>query len=291
MRGAWRVRRGRDEQDREHRREQGNRRAPHGGRCYRRHGARRPASRRPGRPVVSAAFRGAAIPHDQPGLAVPAGPLHPDRDRARGGARGRGGDVLRLGARRHPDRRADGPRHRGARRALRARDRRPAQRHLRQRARADHRPLRARRRAARGGQGLDRRLDHGQHPARARGRDVLRRPQARPPALQPHGRLGAVLDAAAGRRRAGHAGHLRAGRRARAAAAGRRARALRHHRPGALGRGGVRADPLLRGRAVVLAEDPSRPLQPREPTIRTTASRGRCASRSSRWASRASRWA
>ena len=72
---------------------------------------------------------------------------------------------------------------------------------------------------------------------------------------------------------------------------GRRARALRQHGPGALGRGGVRADRLLRGGAVVLAEDPSRPLQPREPTIRSTASRGPCASRSSRCASRVSRWA
>ena len=48
----------RGEQDREHRREQGNRRAPHGGRCYPRALALH-ASRRPPRPVVSAAFRGA----------------------------------------------------------------------------------------------------------------------------------------------------------------------------------------------------------------------------------------
>ena len=48
----------------------------------------------------------------------------------------------------------------------------------------------------------------------------------RPPVLRPYGRLGAVLDAAAGRRRAGHARHLRAGRRQRSAEARRRARAL-----------------------------------------------------------------
>src|SRR5215213_10247469 len=39
------------------------------------------------------------------------------------------------------------------------------QRHLRQRPRADHRPVRTGRGSARGGQGLDRRLDPGQHPA------------------------------------------------------------------------------------------------------------------------------
>ena len=55
--------------------------------------------------------------------------------------------------------------------------------------------------------------------------------------------------------------------------------------------GGARADRLLRRRAVVLAEDPPRPLQPRDRRLGRTASRGRCASRSSRWPSPASRWA
>ena len=209
-----------------------------------------PGLRRPRRPVVSAAFRGPApIPHVQPGLAVPAGPLHPDRDRLRARARGRGGDLLRLGAGRHPDRRAHGPRHRGARRALGARDRRPAQRHLRQRARAHHRPLRARRRAARGRQGLDRRLDHGQRPARARRGDVLRRAQARPPDFNrtAASAQSSMLLLAAAALVMPAIYELVDGQRA--AAARRRARALRQHRPGALGRRGVRADLLLRRRA------------------------------------------
>ena len=54
--------------------------------------------------------------------------------------------------------------------------RRPAQRHLRQRAGADHRPVRAQRGPAGGRQGLDRRLDHRQRPARPRRLDAGRRP-------------------------------------------------------------------------------------------------------------------
>ncbi len=64
--------------------------------------------------------------------------------------------------------------------------RRPAQRHLRQRAGADHRPVRPQRGAAGGGQGLDRRLDHRQHPAGARRLDADRRAQAPAPDASTH---------------------------------------------------------------------------------------------------------
>ena len=76
--------------------------------------------------------------------------------------------------------------------------RRLPQRDLRQRAGADHRLLRAQGGAPGGRQGLDRRLDHRQHPARAGRGDARRRPQARQAGVQPDGRPRAVGDAAAG---------------------------------------------------------------------------------------------
>ena len=93
-----------------------------------------------------------------------------------------------------------------------ARDRRPAQRHLRQRAGADHRPVRAQRGPAGGRQGLDRRLDHRQRPARARRLDAGRRHQARAPDVQPAGGQHPGDDALPRRRGADDAGDLRAGR-------------------------------------------------------------------------------
>ena len=120
--------------------------------------------------------------------------------------------LRHLGARDHPDGGADGPRHRGAGGALGPGHRWPAQRHLRQRAGADHRPLRPRPGPARGGQGLDRRLDHRQHPARARRRDAGRRDRPGEADLQQDRRQRADLDAAARRGGAADAGDLRAGR-------------------------------------------------------------------------------
>ena len=92
-------------------------------------------------------------------------PFIPVAIAARPRRRQRGARLLRLGARHHPHRGADGPRHRGAGLALRSRDRRPSERHLRQRPGADHRPVRARPGPPRARQGDPDRVDHRQHPA------------------------------------------------------------------------------------------------------------------------------
>ena len=188
-------------------------------------------------------------------------------DSAGGGAglgrRGRRHRLRHLGARHHSHGGADGPRHRGAGGALGARHRRPAQRHLRQRAGADHRPLRPQSGAARGGQGLDHRLDHRQHPARARRGDAGRRDRPREADLQPHERQRPDLDAAACRRRPDHAGDLRAGRGQGPASARRGAGPLRLEGRAPLAGGGRGPDPHLRRRALLLAQDPPRHLQPR----------------------------
>ena len=126
-----------------------------------------------GTPRLNAAFL--RSPYGWPYLLVPLIPVAVALDLA--GASARAG-LRRGGARDHPHRGADGPRHRGARGALGPGHRRPAQRHLRQRAGADHRPLRARRGPARGRQSLDRRLDPRQHPARPGRGDARRRASA-----------------------------------------------------------------------------------------------------------------
>ena len=180
------------------------------------------------------------------------------RDR---GGRGRA-RVRRGGARDHPHGGADGARHRGARRPLGARDRRPAERHLRQRAGADHRPVRARRGPARGGQGLDRRLDHRQRPAGARRLDVRRRPRSGEAGVPRAGGDRAGVDALPRRRGAGDAGDLRAGRGAGPAVARRRDRRLRRDGRAPLGRRRRGPDRhLLRG-VDLLAAHPPRHVQP-----------------------------
>ena len=68
-----------------------------------------------------------------------------------------------------------GDSHGAARGALGARRRGAAERHVRQRPRADHRAVRALRRAARGRQGVARRIGDGQRAARARRSDARRR--------------------------------------------------------------------------------------------------------------------
>ena len=73
-------------------------------------------------------------------------------------------------------------------------DRRPAQRHLRQRSRADHRPVRARGGPARGGQGLDHRLDPGQHPAGDGRGDARRRARRRARQVQKFDRTAANVQ-------------------------------------------------------------------------------------------------
>ena len=151
-------------------------------------------------------------------------------------------DLLQLGARRDPDRGADGPRDRGAGGALG-----PgiggllnvtfgnAPELIIALFALDDGP-------ARGRQGLADRLGDRQRPARDGRVDVRRRPRARPPALQPRERGRAVLDAAAGGRRDGDAGDLRARRGQGPAAARRRARRLRLDRRAALARRRDRAD-------------------------------------------------
>ena len=275
MRGACAMRRDRGEQDREHRREQGNRRAPHGG----------DATAHPAQTWSASSLRrlrGAApIPHDQPGLAVPAGPLHPDRHRlelVHAGAvatffasalgviptaalMGRATEELAV---------RSGPG-----------DRRPAERHLRQRAELIialfalgaglHEVVKASiigsimgnillvLGAAMffGGLGRDRQY-FDRTAASAQSSMLLLAAAA---LVMP-----AIYELVDGQR---------------AAAAGRRARALRQHGPGAVGRGGERADRLLRRRPVVLAEDPSRPLQPRDRRRGARRAVDACASRSS----------
>ena len=145
-------------------------------------------------------------------MAVPAHPVHPAGDRPRARPRRPGADLLRRRGRDRADGGADGPGDRGAGGQVGSRRRRPAQRHLRQRPGADHRPDRAQRGPSGGGQGLDRRLDHRQHPARARRLDAGRRDQARPPDVQRPGGQHPGDDAVPRRRGAGDAGDLRAGR-------------------------------------------------------------------------------
>ena len=224
----------------------------------------------------------APLPPQRRRVAVPARPVHPDRDRARARARERvsvifvcsalgviptaalmGRATEQLAAR-------SGPGHR-----------RLPQRHLRQRARAHHRPLRAARGAAGGRQGLAGRLDPRQHPARHGRRDARRRPQARAPDVRPHGGQRAGADAAAGGRRAGHAGDLPA--RARAAACRGptdEVEQLRRRRRAPLDRRRDRPAGHLPRRAGLLAQHPPRPLQPARRRPRSTrASRGPCARR------------
>ena len=122
-------------------------------------------------------------------------------------------DLRHRRARDRPDRRAHGAATEELAAQVGPRDRRPAQRHLRQRAGADHRAVRAQRGPPRGGQGLDHRLDHRQHPAGARRGDARRRP--RPRAARTSTRTAANVQAsmlflAAGG--AGDAGDLPAGR-------------------------------------------------------------------------------
>ena len=209
------------------------------------------------------------LPAQPVGLALPADAADPGRGGARHRGRRRRPRLRHIGARDHSHGGADGPRDRGARRPLRAGRRRPAQRHIRQRARADHRPLRPRQGPARGGEGLDRRLDHRQHPARARRRDVLRRPRPRAAEIQPDRRQLADDDAAARRRGAADAGDLRAGRGQGPAPAGRPGGRLRLDRRAPLAGCRDRPDRHLRRRPVLLAEDPSRPLQSRVRATRT----------------------
>ena len=287
--------------------------------------ARRPSGIQPGpgcalwRPSNNLARLYAPIPPFRRGLAVSAGPVHPDRGRVRVRPRRRRPDVLHLHARRDPDGGADGQGDRGARRPGGPGHRRPAERDVRQRARADHRPVRARRRPARGRQGVTARLDPRQLAARSRRRRVRRRPRPRPPALRPLGRLDADDDADARGRRARDAGHLRARRGLGPAEPGRRDRRLRLDGRVPVARGRRGAHPDLRRGPVVLAQDPPRPLQParrgprhrcrgapgtagrgpREPRRsrgrrrsrrrRSTGSPGRPAGRSSRWPSPGSR--
>ena len=203
-------------------------------------------------------------------VAVPARPVHPDRDRARSRARGRGAGVHLLRARRDPDGGADGRGDRGARRPLGPGHRRPAQRHLRQRARADHRAVRAARGAAGGRQGVAGRLDPRQHPAGHGRRDARRRLEARAPEASTAPRRSAqATDAAAAGRRA---------RRCRRSSSSSPAGACRARAPSRSTTTATRApvarrrdraaDNLRRG-AVLLAQDPPRPVQPRAtPTTR-----------------------
>ena len=163
----------------------------------------------------------ASLPAQRRGVAVPPRSVHPAGDRARRRRRRRDRDLLRLGHRRDPDRRTHGQGDRGARRALGPGHRRAAQRHLRQRARDHHRPLRPGQGPAGGGQGLavgsilgNTLLVLGAAAfvgGLGRDRQTFNRTAA----------TRAVGDAAAGRRRAGDAGGLRDGRRARAARARR----------------------------------------------------------------------
>ena len=119
---------------------------------------------------------------------------------------------------------------------------------------------------ARGRQGLAGRLDPRQHPAGPGRRDARRRPRARPPrqTFEPDRRERPDDDAAAGGRRADHAGGLRAGRGRRAARSRAPSGPLRldlEHLSVARRR---RLDHHLRRRPGLLAADPPRPLQPRD---------------------------
>ena len=174
--------------------------------------ARGPAEVREPGPVVADGPADASFLRTPLGWPYLLAPLIPIAVVAR--PRGRPGDgrLRRLGAGDHPHGGADGAGDRGAGGALGPGHRRPAQRHLRQRAGADHRPLRPRPGAAGGGQGLDRRLDHRQHPAGPRRGDAGRRDRPRQTVLQPHQRQHPDLDADAGRGGAADAGDLRAGR-------------------------------------------------------------------------------
>src|SRR3954454_25305 len=195
-------------------------------------------------------------------LALLAGPVHPARRRARRRRRRRHRDLLDQRAGGHPDGRADGPRDGGAGRALGPGHRRAAQRDVRQRARADHRAVRAARGAPGGRQGLARRLDPRQHPARAGGVDARRRTAPSAPGLRPHRGRGAGADAAPGGGRACDAGDLPARSGPRPARSDGQGGALqrRHRAPVRCGRD--RPAPHLRRGAVLLAQDPPRALQP-----------------------------
>ena len=121
-------------------------------------------------------------------VALPAGAVHPDRRRARARGREPDADLPHLGARRHPDRGADGP----ATEELAARSG-PGIGGLLNVTFGNAPELIIALFAlapgpARGRQGVADRLDPRQHPARPRRRDVRRRPRPRPPVLRPHRR-------------------------------------------------------------------------------------------------------
>ena len=205
----------------------------------------------------------APFPADRGGMAVPAGAADPGRGGAGAGTRRADVGVPGVGTGGDADRGVDGAGDRGARRPLRARNRRVPERDVRQRPGADHRVVRTGGRAARGGQGVDRRIDPGQHPARARSVDARRRSAPGSAELRAPGGVGAGAAAVARDGGAGHAGDLRAGARTRPAEPARRSRRLPRRCAGAVGRRGDRAAAVLRGRAGVLAQDPRAPVQPR----------------------------
>ena len=137
-----------------------------------------------------------------------------------------------------------------ARRPRRSGPRRLPQRHARQCRRADHRGDRIAPGADRHREGVDRRLDHRQHPARA-GRGVPARRAALPgAALRPARRPQRRVDAAG---QLGRAGDRRCVQRARPRVRARRGDDLDRGRP----QPGDRGDPAgrLRAESAVLARD------------------------------------
>ena len=171
-------------------------------------------------------------------------------------------DLRGRGARRDPHGSADGRVHRAPCGQDRARPRRAAERDVRQRAGADHRLLRPERRAPGGRQGLDRRLDHRQHPAGARCGDAGRRAQARQADLQPHGRHRPGGHAAAGADRADPARRVPARARRRPARRQRGAGGLRLRPRAPLVRRRDHPDGQLRGRPDLLPAHPPGRVQP-----------------------------
>ncbi len=122
--------------------------------------------------------------------------------------------------------------------------------------------IRSQRRPAGGREGLDRRLDHRQHPARARRIDARRRAQARSPNLQQPGSKHPGDDALPRGWRVDHAGDLRARRGPGSAEPNRRARQLRLDGGEALAGDGDRPHRHLRRRPVLLAAHSQGPVQP-----------------------------